>query len=115
MIKCCATKSRCFCKGVGIAALVLLALAALGWVVMHLWNGLLPGLFGFPSIRFCQALGLLILCRLLFGGFHHGCGHRFRHRQHLIERWESMTPEEREKFRQGFKGRFWQCSEPPKA
>ena len=37
--------------------------------VMHLWNWLLPPLFGLPRVTFWQGLGLLLLCRILFGGF----------------------------------------------
>jgi hypothetical protein len=36
---------------------------------MHLWNWLLPPLFGWRQITFWQALGILALCRILFGGF----------------------------------------------
>src|SRR5664279_6468759 len=39
-----------------------------GWVVMHLWNWLLPALFGWRMITFWQALAMLVLCRILFGG-----------------------------------------------
>jgi hypothetical protein len=86
-----------------------LAIAAFIWIggeiVMHLWNWLLPALFGWPLITFWQALGLLVLCRILFGG--HG-GHRSRHcksRCGTDERWKQMTPEEREKLRQDLHSR----------
>jgi len=84
-----------------------------GGVVMLLWNWLGPALFGLPLITFWQALGLLALCRILFGGFGLcGGGHRNsrwrmegrireRVRERMDERWEQMTPEERERFRQG--------------
>lgn len=79
--------------------------AIFGEIVMRLWNWLLPSLFGWHPIGFWQALGLLVLCRILFGGFGgHGPG-RNRMRRRWIERWEQMTPEEREKFRQGMRGR----------
>ena len=42
-----------------------------GEIVRLLWNWLLPPLFGWRQITFWQALGLLALCRILFGGF--GC------------------------------------------
>jgi hypothetical protein len=76
-----------------------------GEVVMRLWNWLLPTLFAWRQITFWQALGILLLCRILFGGLgHHGPGHsKFRRR--IAERWEQMTPEERERFRQGMSGR----------
>ena len=70
-----------------------------GWVVMSLWNWLTPSLFGWRLITFWQAVALLALCRILFGGL--GCGH---HRGHRRDRWEKMTPEPREKFRQGLHG-----------
>lgn len=81
-----------------------------GQIVMRLWNWLLPSLFHWPQITFWEALGLLILCRILFGGFHgHGGGPGWRAQrrmqQRTIERWESMTPEERERFRQGLRAR----------
>jgi hypothetical protein len=71
-----------------------------GEIVLLLWNALLPPLFGWPRIGFWQALGLLVLCRILFGGhgFHGSPRSKFRRR--LAERCEAMTPEERERFRQ---------------
>lgn len=81
------------------APIILLALAAFGWVTMLLWNALLPMLFHFPVITFWQAAGLLVLLRLLFGGGNH---HRGWHRHHwdsnMREKWRNMTPEEREGF-----------------
>lgn len=74
-----------------------------GEVVMHLWNWLLPAIFGWRMITFWQALGLLVLCRILFGGFGgHGSGRR-RHRCDS-RRWQQMTPEERARFREGMSG-----------
>jgi hypothetical protein len=76
-----------------------------GEIVMHLWNWLLPSLFGWHSITFWQALGLLVLCRILFGGFGNS-GNRGGHgRRRGPEMWESMTPEEREAFRQSMRNR----------
>lgn len=41
-----------------------------GWLVMLLWNWLLPSIFSFHTVTFWQALGLLLLSRILFSGFH---------------------------------------------
>lgn len=73
-----------------------------GAIVLQLWNWLLPGIFGWPPITFWQALGLLALCRILFGG-HGGARSRIRHR--MAERWEQMSPDDRERFRRGWRGR----------
>jgi hypothetical protein len=76
-----------------------------GEVVLQLWNWLLPPLFGWRQITFWQAVGILALCRILFGGFgHHGSG-RSNFRRRLAERREQMTPEEWERFQQGIRGR----------
>ena len=86
-----------------------------GELVMLLWNWLAPALFGLRQVTFWQALGLLALCRILFGGFglggggHRNSGRRMdRHirervRERMDQRWEQMTPEERERFRQGMR------------
>ncbi|HEY1986702.1 MAG TPA: hypothetical protein VGG85_14900 [Terracidiphilus sp.] len=82
---------------------LVLFLAICGEVVMHLWNWLLPSLFGWHPLTFWQALGLLVLCRMLFGGFGGHGGDRRRARRD--ERWERMTPEDREQFRQRMRNR----------
>jgi hypothetical protein len=83
----------------------LLFIAVGGAVVAQLWNWLLPTLFGWHPITFWQALGLLALCRILFGGFGlHGPG-RSGFRRRMAERWEHMSPEERERLRHGLRGR----------
>lgn len=74
-------------------------------IVMHLWNWLLPALFGWRMITFWQALGMLILCRILFGGVSGRGWHRSYSGRRMGERWANMTPEEREKFRQGMRER----------
>jgi hypothetical protein len=93
------------------AALLGLALFVFigGEIVMRLWNWLLPSLFGWRQISFWQGLGILALCRILFGGsgWHRSGRSSFRRRmnERLDERWEHMTPEERERFRQSWRGR----------
>jgi hypothetical protein len=84
---------------------LVLFIAVGGEVVVHLWNWNLPQLFGWHQITFWQALGLFALCRILFGGFGvHGPA-RSRIRQRMAERWEHMTPEERERFQKSWRGR----------
>lgn len=84
---------------------ILLFIVIGGEVVLQLWNWLLPPLFGWRQITFWQALGILALCRILFGGFGHHGSYSSNFRRRRAERWEHMTPEERERFRQGMRGR----------
>jgi hypothetical protein len=86
-------------KFFAIAAVILLAI---GYVVMGLWNALIPDLFKGPVLTYWQAVGLLLLSHFLFHGWgrwrysngwrHHDWRHRFE------KRLASMTPEERRKY-----------------
>src|SRR6266705_3758568 len=89
-------------KFVVIAALII---AVLSFVVMRLWNWLTPALFGWHMITFWQAVGILILSKILLGGFRGRPGWHPYWRRRMMERWEHMTPEEREKFKEGMRGR----------
>jgi len=81
----------------GRGVLILAAIAILGLIVMLLWNAIVPGVFsGIRTLDYRQALGLLVLSRILFGGF--------RSRGIPGRRWqrlENLTPEERARFRRG--------------
>src|SRR5262245_12707905 len=102
---------------VGILAVLLFGFLG-GQIVKLLWNALLPPLFGWPLITFWQGLGLLALCRILFGGLGgRGCSRSDarqrlsdrvseRMTERLAERMEAMTPEERERFRQRIRTRL---------
>ena len=94
-------------RGIKFAVLAVIAVAVIGGVVMALWNWLMPALFGLPALGFAQALGLFVLSKLLLGGLR-GYGGRGRWRARMVERWEQMSDEEREKFRAGM-GRGRRC------
>ena len=74
---------------------LLLFIALGGDIVLQLWNWLLPPIFGWRQITFWQALGLLALCRILFGGFGGGGWSGSKR----------ITPEERDRFRQRMRER----------
>ena len=89
-------------------------IAILGLLVMSLWNALLPAILGVKSIGFWQALGILALSRILFGGLGFrpgmfGMGHA---RRRMHERWMNMSPEQRDEFVQrfGHRGHRGHCS-----
>ena len=108
-------KSHCLSKCLGIALLAIGGLAIVGWVVMLLWNWLMPALFtGAQTIDYVQALGVLLLSKILFGSFRGPCHGRWHDRQ---QRWEKMSPEEREQLKSHFRGHWgrWCRAEKPDA
>ncbi len=101
-------------KIIGFIILAIAAVALLGYIVMSLWNCVLVAVLGVSLITFWQAVGLLILSKILFGGFHGRCGGRCGRggghwRKEWQEKWEAkmqnMTPEEREKIKQEWRNR----------
>ncbi len=75
-----------------------------------LWNHLAVDLFNAPHITFVETIGLMLLGRLITGGFHKGPGsHKWqgegfsgppwKRARQMREKWYKMTPEEREEFK----------------
>jgi hypothetical protein len=102
-------------KGLKILVCIVVAVIAFGFVTEHLWNWLIPSLFHLRTISFKEAIGLVLLSKILFGGFHRHGGHRGKwdHRggrrewkRRMKERYEHMSPEERERFKQAMKERW---------
>ncbi len=86
----------------GKAALVLAVVALAAGLVMVLWNTVVTtAVNGAHPLDYVHALGLLVLCRLLFGGFR---GRGFGNRRAQWEKWQSMTPQEREALSQRWHG-----------
>ena len=92
---------------VGIALFCFLG----GYIVMRLWNWLTPGLFGWHTLTFWQAFGILVLCRILFGRM--GLGGRHGGRRWLTprERFQRLGPEEKARFKKKILER-WGILEP---
>jgi hypothetical protein len=97
-------KARWVIRGLKIGAIAIVAATVLGFIVMGLWNWLAPAVFGARTITFWQAIGILVLSKVLFGGFRSRPGHGRHWRHRMSERWARMTPEERERFSQGIRG-----------
>lgn len=77
-----------------------LAILFFGGIVMLLWNNVLAAVTNVHTITFVQALGILVLSKILFSGFRGGWGpRRYYWKQRMAQKWNSMTPEEREKFK----------------
>lgn len=88
----------------GWALLILcppLIFLAVTWIVMSLWNCLLPDILGVKTITYLQAMGILVLSKILFGGFHFGKGMKdFKEKKMMREKMMNLSPEEREKFKE---------------
>jgi hypothetical protein len=95
-------------KMLTFALLFVVLFALFGYFVMRLWNWLMPAIFGLHMIGYWQAIGIMVLSKILFGGFRgrRGYGGPRHWRRRWMEGWERMTPEEREKFRQSMRGRM---------
>ena len=96
-----------------IPVIVAIIAGLLALAVHSLWNGVLTDVVGVKAITYWQALGLLVLARILVGGFPRPGGGRFgpRGRHMMMQHWESLTPEQREKLRAGMDQRG--CWGPP--
>jgi len=86
-------------KVIGIIILVIIGVFVFGSIVMLLWNALMPVIFHLPLISFWQALGLLILTKILFGGFRGGGPRAQWKKDKLKDAWKNMTPEQKEKLK----------------
>lgn len=85
-----------------------LFLLSLGYLVMYLWNGILVDATGVKALNFWQSLGLLLLSRILVGGFRFGPSRgpwNQSPRRHWREKWMQMSEEERAAFRDKWKER----------
>ncbi|RZS72174.1 hypothetical protein [Pseudobacter ginsenosidimutans] len=100
-------------KVIGILLCVVLFAALFTFIVMSLWNAILPAVIGVKAITFWQALGILILSKILFGGF--GGGHKWKERggqrwkERMMSKWGNMTEEEKEQFKNSWEAR---CGRP---
>lgn len=97
-------------KGPQILKFILMGVAfvtVVGFVTMTLWNCLIPELFHGPVITFWQALGLLLLGKLIFGWHNHhdkfNGGRAWKAR--MKDKLSNMTPEEQERMREHLRNR----------
>jgi Ca2+/H+ antiporter, TMEM165/GDT1 family len=96
-------------KIIGFLVLGAVAVLVFGFVVMSLWNAILPGVLGVKAITFAQALGIFILSKILFGSFKGGGGGWGRKKQEwkmrMDDKWQNMSSEERQQWKEKMRGR----------
>lgn len=95
------------------AALVVL----FGFVTQYLWNWLMPKIFGLPALTLLETFGLLLLAKILFGFGGKGGGasqHKWRWKQRMFNKFENMSPEDRERFKERMKEKWcrWEEEKP---
>ena len=97
-------RSNWMVRGMEIAILAMIVIAGFGQAVLQLWNLLMPDIFGLRPITFWQAVGILALSWILFGGlgmFRVRTAYPAHWRHRMAERLEQMSPEQRDHFREG--------------
>jgi len=107
------TRAERLARMMALLPMFLILFAGFVWAVMGLWNWLMPAIFSVRTITYWQALGVMLLSWILFGGFRGARSYRghWEHRMH--KRFERMTPAEREEFIRGLRSRCAPPSEPP--
>lgn len=112
-----------FFRAIKFVIFLVLFLTIGGFITMNLWNWLVPELFHGPLITFWQTIGLLVLSKILFGGFGRsrwkGRGDRWRGmhkgkydercsdwKEKMAEKMRGMSEEDREKFKEKFEKKF---------
>ena len=102
-------KHKWFVHAAKFLLLAVIASFAIGFIVMMLWNALIPDLFKGPVVSYWQSIGLLLLSHILlrgWGKWRYTNGWRSDHwRNRFEEKLATMTPDEREKFREEWKHR----------
>ena len=97
-----------------IVPLGIVGLALFIYAAMWLWNSLMPALFGLTALSYWQTAGLLVLARMFVGfGGGHSCSHH-NHPSFFRDKWEKLTPEERERFKERMHSHRWNCSDAKK-
>jgi len=109
-MRCCGEnrgKSFWIKRAIFIPIAIAAGITLFGFIVMHLWNCILPGVIGVTTITFWQALGILVLAKILFGGMHGAHGHcrSHLHGPEMRHKWMHMSAEEREKMKAEWKDR----------
>lgn len=92
-------------KGIFIGVMAIAGIFGLTWLVMELWNHLLPEIIHVERVSFWQAMGILVLSKILFGGMKFG-GNNYQGRNRFKEKFGNMSEEDKEAFKQKMKERW---------
>lgn len=90
-----------------------LAILIFGGAVMWLWNNALAPVLHISTVSFWQALGILVLSKILFSSFHGGGRRHSGWGDRMSKKWHTMTPEEKAAFKQKWENRWWRGGSKP--
>jgi len=85
--------------------LIPIGIGLLVWLLMFLWNAILPEVIGVSSITYWQALGIFVLSKILFGGFKGGPSSRDKFRTKPKDKFMDMTNEQKDSFKSEWRSR----------
>ncbi len=83
----------------GIVLLICLLILLVGLVVMLLWNHVLSPVLEIKQVTYWQAVGILVLCKILFGGIRGGSHKHKRYKGQWQSKWMDMNEEDRHAFK----------------
>jgi hypothetical protein len=98
-------KPRRFKWAFAAVIIIPVLILSVAWIVMFLWNAILPQVIHVQPVNFLQALGILVLSRILIGGFRFSSHPWHRHPSAMREKWMNLTEEEKARFREEWKKR----------
>jgi hypothetical protein len=94
----------------GKLVLLFIFIAPLAILVMFLWNNALAPVLHVSEVTFWQALGILVLSKILFSSFSGGRSRRYpTWKDRISQKWDTMTPDEKERW----KDHWWQMRYKP--
>jgi hypothetical protein len=99
-------------KALMILFFVTAGISLFTFIVMSLWNAILPDVLHVSPINFWQAMGILVLSKILFGGFGGWRHNKHKWKEKMQNKWEGMTDEEREQLKARMKSRFARWCQP---
>ncbi len=84
---------------------MMLAIVAFGFLLMQLWNWLIPSIFQGPAINLWQSIGLLVMGRLLTGMGSRGASWPCSKKEAWKSTWASLSTEEKQALQEKYKHR----------
>jgi hypothetical protein len=99
-------------KGTALGLMMIVAFFGLVFIFQYIWNLTIPAVFGLKEITYYQALGLLVISRILIGGFGFRWAHSGKKKlwaERVKMKMSVMSDEEREEFKRKLSEKCKEC------